>query len=465
MDPGLGLEAASGLASFLLKTAAEWVVCLLLILTARSARTRHNLWLALLIGFLVQWGWTLTEIARRAIPATGAGLRSVAVGASPASNGIALQTATAWIVTQMMTALLAVYIAVVAWRLLGTVAARVRLARALRHRSAPGGRLAGAFAQAVEESSADAGRRLERSELWVLPGIASPATLGWLRPRVLVPPSCETQDAEELEAVFWHELKHVERRDALWGGLARVSRTLLWFHPCVYFAVRGVVTERELACDAAVVREHPHSRDVYASCLVRFARAGDLAAMPALAAVEMASRTTLLSARVRSILGEQPAASRVSRAWRGTVSALLVMGMAATVPAMSLIFHLMPVSASIAAPEAGGAAPLPAKRRPQKALRTQAGISTVVPPMLVAKSLPVPHDEALAAEHRAAMDVLNESTGLGTPATAAGGSAGLTPANEPTAAGRQPATWSSVAVDAAERMGPLLNDHDSDDHH
>ena len=374
MDPGLGLSAASGLASFLLKTAAEWVVCLLLIRTARSARTRYNLWLALLIGFLAQWGWTLTELARRAIPATGAGLRPVASRASAASRGIAMGAGAAAVVTRLMAVLLAVYIAVVAWRLLGTVAARVRLARALRHRSAPGGRLAEA---PLPRPSKRAARR-PGAACWTVGavGAARDCIAGDARLAAPAGPGAAVvRDAGrgELEAVFWHELKHVERRDALWGGLARVSRTLLWFHPCVYFAVRGVVTERELACDAAVVREHPHSRDVYASCLVRFARAGDLAAMPALAAVEMASRTTLLSARVRSILGEQPAASRLSRAWRGTVSALLVMGMAASVPALSLIFHVIPVSASIAAPEAGGAAPLLAKRRPQKALRTQAG--------------------------------------------------------------------------------------------
>ncbi len=464
MDPGLGLEAASGLATFLLKTAAEWVVCLLLIWTARSARTRYNLWLALLAGVLAQWVWTLTEVARWVMPATGAGTQSVAVRASAAGSGIAVEAGTALVITWLMAALLAVYIAVVAWRLMGTVAARVRLTRALRHRSAPGRRLAGAFAQAVGESSAD-GRRIDRSELWVLPGIASPATLGWLRPRVLVPPSCETQDAEELEAVFWHELKHVERRDALWNGLARACSTLLWFHPGVHAAVRGAAVERELACDAAVVHEHPHSRDVYASCLVRFARAGDLAAIPALAAVEMASRTTLLSARVHSILGEQPAASRASRVWRGAVSALLVMGMAATVPALGLIFHIVQATTAIATPVADGAPALPAKRRPQRALRTEAGVSVAEPPAIVAKALPVPHDEALAAEHRAAMDVLNESTGIGIPATAPGGSADLTVAHEPTAAGREAATWSSVAVDAAERMGPLLADHDSDDHH
>jgi hypothetical protein len=82
-------------------------------------------------------------------------------------------------------------------------------------------------------------------------------------------------------------------------------------------------------------------------------------------------------------------------------------------------------------------------------------------------ALPMQHDEGLAAEHRAAMDVLTESTGMGTAGPGqARGVAGL--GGEPPAhgAGGQPQTsWASVAVEAAERMGPLMGDHDGDDHH
>jgi len=57
MDPNVGLLAASWLASFLLKTTAEWLVFVLLVRVASSAKTRFGLWLAMLLGFVAQWVW------------------------------------------------------------------------------------------------------------------------------------------------------------------------------------------------------------------------------------------------------------------------------------------------------------------------------------------------------------------------------------------------------------------------
>src|SRR6185437_2821451 len=144
------------------------------------------------------------------------------------------------------------------------------------------GILANTFQEALEQTAAY-GSKLQDCELWVLPGLPSPATLGWWQPRGVVHPECRTQDEAELKVVFWHELMHVERRDALWNMLVRACRNVLWFHPCVHHAMVALSAQRELACDAAVVREHPQSRDVYATCLVRFARARDLASEPSVA--------------------------------------------------------------------------------------------------------------------------------------------------------------------------------------
>jgi beta-lactamase regulating signal transducer with metallopeptidase domain len=466
MDPSLGLLAASGLVNFLLKTTAEWLVCLVLVRITRSARTRFNLWLTMLLGFVAQWVWMWARILRAAFPAASAAGSATGVAAHAAR--ITVAETWAGTVAQAMAALLVCYMAILAWQMLGTAAARVRLARAMRHKSAPDGMLANSFQEALEQT-AGYGAKLRDCELWVLPGLPSPATLGWWKPRVIVPTACRTQDEAELQVVFWHELMHVERRDALWNAMVRACRNVLWFHPCVHHAIVSLNAQRELACDAAVVREHPQSRDVYATCLVRFARARDLAPEPSVAGIEMASSAALLTTRVRSILIEAQRASRLSIALRATVSLMLVGVMAATVPALNILFAEAVIGPAMRTPAVADVHPLDKKRvvKPGSARAQQTALlQSARGAAPIVASVPMQHDEGLAAEHRAGIDVLTESTGMdlgGAGETRAAGLSGAAPG--PSIGGKSPSSWTSVAVDAAERMGPLMGGHDNDDHH
>jgi len=115
----------------------EWLVCLLLVRVAGSAKSRFNVWLMLLFAFVAQWIWMLAGVARGAFPAQA--LAAGAMEGMPAAAGkrIAIAAPAAGTVTQGMAALLVVYGAMLAWRMLGALAARVRLARAMRYRSAP----------------------------------------------------------------------------------------------------------------------------------------------------------------------------------------------------------------------------------------------------------------------------------------------------------------------------------------
>ena len=477
MDPKIGLLAASGLVNFLLKTTAEFVVCLLLVRIAGSARSRFNLWLTMLLAFVAQWIWMLAGVARAAFP-----LSIVASGAAatlPVAVGkrIAVAAPMAGEVAQGIAALLAAYAVMLVWRTMGTLAARIRLARAMRYKSAPEGRIADTF-QAVVEQASGLGREVRGSELWVLPGLTSPATLGWLRPRVIVPPVCQTQDEAELKAVFWHELKHVERRDALWNALVRVCRNLLWFHPSVHYAIVELNAQRELACDAAVVHEHPQSRDVYATCLLRFARAEDLAPEPAIPTIEMASSAELLTMRVKSILGDgvEGAASPSSRVCRGAANVALVALMAATVPGLNILFAAEQSNASglPVAVDSAASVHAAAKRRALipvsgKLMETKSLGSPVAADGAGPIAATIQHDEALAGEHRAAMGVLTESSGMDYQVAEGDGrpTAGFSRGGPERSIGRSPTAWTNVAVDAAERIALASSgsDHDSDDHH
>ncbi len=459
MDPSVGLQAASGLANFLLKTTLEWLVCLLLVRLAGSARSRFNLWLIMLLAFVGQLIWMCWQVARVAL---GSGVRaSVAAVAAPSETAkqIALAAPTAGILSLVMAVLLVLYATILFWRLMGTLAARTRLAWVMRFRRAPAGRIAAAFQQVVSQAET------RGCELSILPGLSSPATLGWLRPRVIVPPECERQDEAELKAVFWHELKHVQRRDALWNALVRACRNLLWFHPAVHHATAALHAQRELACDAAVVREHPQSRDVYASCLVRFARMRDLASEPAIPTIEMASGARLLTLRVRSILSDAPAISGFSRFWRGGLNVLLVSFMAASVPGLNILFAARQSDASVQLPVAADRVIGLHAETKRRSVRANGGSQSAVSVSLAqGNSVGLQHDEALAAEHRAAMGILTESTGMDAPSGGEGRMAATLSGRPGRGIGAAPTSWGAVAMDAAAKLGPLMsNDHDADD--
>jgi hypothetical protein len=133
------------------------------------------------------------------------------------------------------------------------------------------------------------------------------------------------EDRSELEDILRHELHHVHRWDAVWNELAVAARGLVFFHPAVWYALRKMQFDRELACDLAVVARYPARRAAYAECLVRFAR---LNVVPESGGwgIDFAASAHHLTVRVHSILA---AAETVPR-WMGylrMVSAVTISGL------------------------------------------------------------------------------------------------------------------------------------------
>ncbi len=80
-----------------------------------------------------------------------------------------------------------------------------------------------------------------------------PLTWGVLQPVVWLPSGAADWDAERRTLVLAHELAHVKRRDAITQWIANLSLALHWFNPLIWAAVRRLRTERERACDDAVI--------------------------------------------------------------------------------------------------------------------------------------------------------------------------------------------------------------------
>ncbi len=82
----------------------------------------------------------------------------------------------------------------------------------------------------------------------------SPATLGFLRPVILLPPAVALGvTPQQLEALLAHELAHIRRHDYLVNVLQMLAETLFFYHPAVWWASRRIRVERELCCDDIAV--------------------------------------------------------------------------------------------------------------------------------------------------------------------------------------------------------------------
>jgi beta-lactamase regulating signal transducer with metallopeptidase domain len=86
------------------------------------------------------------------------------------------------------------------------------------------------------------------------PDLAAPATAGWRRPLILLPPDWRAWDEAQRRAVLSHELAHVRRSDYVAWLVARVSVALHFYHPLVYWLANRLRLQQELAADALGAR-------------------------------------------------------------------------------------------------------------------------------------------------------------------------------------------------------------------
>jgi beta-lactamase regulating signal transducer with metallopeptidase domain len=148
--------------------------------------------------------------------------------------------------------------------------------------------------------------------------LASPGTIGWLRPIILVPPAVAMGlSTQHLEAVLAHEIAHIRRYDYLVNLAQGVVETLFFYHPAVWWVSGRIRVEREMCCDDAAVRACGDPLR-YAQALTAIAR-GPSALQPVLSA-----GGGPLVQRVRRLLGHS-LASQPASGW----SALLVSCVAA----------------------------------------------------------------------------------------------------------------------------------------
>jgi VWFA-related protein len=104
------------------------------------------------------------------------------------------------------------------------------------------------------------------------PSLVAPGSVGYFRPRIILPQSWRAWDASKLRAVLAHEKAHIQRADWLILFASQVNICIFWFHPLAWWTDREIARLAEEACDDAALSEMADP-DEYAAALVDIALA------------------------------------------------------------------------------------------------------------------------------------------------------------------------------------------------
>lgn len=163
--------------------------------------------------------------------------------------------------------------------------------------------VAGPLAERSRRIAAHMG--LDVVRLYCSERIREAAAVGFFRPVVLVPTSWLTAlPVETLEAVIAHELAHIRRYDAWVNLLQRITETLLFYHPAVWWLSNRLRLDREMCCDERAV-EATGSRGAYAIALERVGQL-QVHGTPTLASAITGDGRMKLLNRIQHVLGSAP---------------------------------------------------------------------------------------------------------------------------------------------------------------
>ena len=93
---------------------------------------------------------------------------------------------------------------------------------------------------------------LDRENIYLLEGIASPFVAGVIRPRIYLPYGL---GEKEQTYILLHEQTHIRRGDPLFRVLGYAALALHWFNPFVWAAFFLSGRDMEMSCDEQVLRK------------------------------------------------------------------------------------------------------------------------------------------------------------------------------------------------------------------
>lgn len=112
--------------------------------------------------------------------------------------------------------------------------------------------------------------------------LKSPIIAGLLKPCIYMPIHLISDyNANDIKYMLMHELAHYKHKDALANYFMNIIGILYWFHPLVWYSLKEMKNDREVACDTSVLKllDEGDYED-YGNTLINFAEKVSLTPFP-----------------------------------------------------------------------------------------------------------------------------------------------------------------------------------------
>ena len=112
--------------------------------------------------------------------------------------------------------------------------------------------------------------------------LKSPIIVGLWKSRIYLPIHLISDYNEsEMRYMLLHELQHYKHRDALANYLMNLAGIIYWFNPFVWYALKEMRNDREVACDTSVLKIlEEEAYEDYGNTLINFAEKVSLTPFP-----------------------------------------------------------------------------------------------------------------------------------------------------------------------------------------
>ena len=112
--------------------------------------------------------------------------------------------------------------------------------------------------------------------------LKSPMIIGFVKPCIYLPIHLiSAYNEAELRYMLLHELQHYRHHDALANMLMNLAGVVYWFHPLVWFSLKEMRNDREIACDTSVLQMLDDDAYAdYGNTLINFAEKISMASFP-----------------------------------------------------------------------------------------------------------------------------------------------------------------------------------------
>lgn len=103
--------------------------------------------------------------------------------------------------------------------------------------------------------------------------LKSPIVVGLIIPRIYLPIHLISDfNQKDMRFILLHELQHYRHKDALISLLVNLTSIFYWFNPSVWYTIKEMRYEREIACDSSVLEMlQEKDYEAYGNTLINFA--------------------------------------------------------------------------------------------------------------------------------------------------------------------------------------------------